>query len=81
MKLSKLKKTVKELVNKERKGNKIKHKKIVKVLEKLEAKKKDINSKLNHEKSKKVQKDLNLELKVVRAQIKKAHRLLKKLED
>lgn len=81
MNLSKLKKTVKELVNKERKGNKIKHKKIVKVLEKLEAKKKDINSKLNHEKSKKVQKDLNLELKVVRAQIKKAHRLLKKLED
>ena len=81
MNLSKLKKTVKELVNKERKGNNIKHKKIVKVLEKLEAKKKDINSKLNHEKSKKVQKDLNLELKVVRAQIKKAHRLLKKLED
>ena len=81
MNLSKLKKTVKELVNKERKGNKIKHKKIVKVLEKLEAKKKDIKSKLNHEKSKKVQKDLNLKLKVVRAQIKKAHRLLQELED
>ena len=81
MKLSKLKKTVKQLVTKERKGKKIKHKKIVKVLKRLEVKKKDLKRKLEHEKSKKAQTDLSLNLKVVRAQIKKAHRLLKELED
>ncbi|MDH3378452.1 MAG: hypothetical protein OEQ39_16040 [Gammaproteobacteria bacterium] len=80
MKLSKLKKTIQEFVSKERQGKKIKHKEIVKVLDKLKSKKKDLNKKLHREKSKKTQKDLSLKLKVVRAQIKKAYKLKKDLE-
>jgi predicted transcriptional regulator len=80
MKLSKLKKTIQEFVSKERKGKNIKHKEIVKVLNKLKSKKKDLNKKLHRENSKKTQKDLSLKLKVVRAQIKKAYKLQKDLE-
>ena len=81
MKLAKLKKAVKQLVTKVSKGNTVKRKKIVKVLDNLKEKRKQINKLIDREQSKKARKDLNLKLKVVRAQIKKAHRLLKELED
>ena len=81
MKLAKLKKAVERFVSKGRKGNKIKHKAIVKVLDKLKIKKNELNTRLEREKSKKLQKALVPKLIVVRAQIKKAYKLLKKYED
>ena len=81
MKLAKLRKKIKILVSKGRKGKKIKHKEIVKMLNKLQAKEKQIKKMHDREESKKAQKDLSLKLKTVRAQINKARKLIKKLED
>ena len=81
MKLTELKKTVEKFSSKARKGKKIKTKKIEKVLGKLKEKEKRLKKNLDQEKSQKAQKDLDLKLKIVRAQIKKSHKLLKDLED
>ncbi|MDH3693213.1 MAG: hypothetical protein OER96_01405 [Gammaproteobacteria bacterium] len=81
MNLTELKKSLTKLVSRERKGKKIKSKKIAKVLDGLKIKEKRFRKALDKEKSNKVRKELNLKLKVVRAQSNKARKLLKQLED
>jgi hypothetical protein len=79
-KLSTLKTAINELVNKNKKGKKLKAKKIRKVLEKLEAKEKQFKKDYSKENSSKARKKLELQQKVIKAQIKKAHKLLKRLD-
>ena len=79
-KLSQLKAAINEFVSKNKKGKKIKAKKIRKVLEKLEAKEKRFKKDHANESSSKARKKLEFQLRVIKAQIKKAHKLLKHLD-
>ena len=80
MKLSNLKTRINKLVTKQKKGKKVKASKIRDVLEGLN-KKQNKFEKDYHKKTSTTEKEmLTLQLKVVKAQIKKARRLLKELE-
>jgi len=80
MKLGKLKKRVKKLIKKHRKGVRIKEKKITKILRELEAKEDKYKQALDAEESQKTQQNLKLKLAVTRAQIQKARKLLSELD-
>ncbi|MDA9982100.1 hypothetical protein N9H39_05060 [Gammaproteobacteria bacterium] len=79
-KLSQLKAAINEFVSKNKKGKKLKAKKIRKVVGKLEAKEKRFKKDHANESSSKARKKLELQLRVIKAQIKKAHKLLKHLD-
>jgi hypothetical protein len=79
-KLSQLKAAINEFVSRNIKGKKLKAKKIRKVLEKLEAKEKRLKKNYAKESSSRTRKRLELRQKVVKAQIRKAHKLLKHLD-
>ncbi len=74
MKLPKLEKRIKKAFQKKRKG-----KEVAKLLRRLVAKEKEYKKARVREKSKKEQKRLDLNLRVVRAHVKKARKLLNEL--
>ena len=85
MKLSNLKNEVEKFICRKKKGKKLKSKHIKNILDKLESKEKKIKKKYAHEISRKGGsakeiKRLELQKKVLKAQMKKAHKLLKDLD-
>lgn len=77
MALEKLTEAVGEFLHRKKKGRKLQAKKIRKVLDKLEEKKKKYDKDYAKERSEKAKKRLALRLKIVKAQIAKARKLLK----